>query len=68
MAKLTAEVKRRIVEHLACYRSCPEVSDLIREEFGVEVSPRHVRVYDPESYQFTASSRLREYFYLARAC
>ena len=59
-------MKRRIVEHLGCYRTCAEVPDLIRQEFGVEVTPRHVRMYDPASYQFTAATRWREYHAQAR--
>jgi len=59
-------VKRRIVEHLACYRTHAEVVDLIADEFGVSLSPRHVRAYDPMSFQFAAGEKWREYDRLVR--
>lgn len=55
MRRLPELVKRRIVEHLACYQSHAEVAALILEEFGLAVTPRHVRVYDPQSFQYAAS-------------
>lgn len=57
MRRLPEVVKRRIVEHLACYYGPAEVVELIAEEFGIDVTPRHVRAYDPTSFQCTASSR-----------
>jgi hypothetical protein len=57
MRRLTNIVKRRIVEHLACYHSPTEVAQLIKEEFVSDVPARHVRAYDPTSYQCTASQR-----------
>ncbi len=66
MARLTAAVKRRIVEHLACYYSPSEVSDLVFEELEVRVSARHVRAYDPGSFQFAAGPKWSEYFDVAR--
>ena len=57
MRRLNDNVKRRIVEHLACYHSPAEVAELIKEEFGLRISPRHVRAYDPTSFQCTASQR-----------
>ena len=57
MRRLTEKVKRRIVEHLACYHSPAEVTRLIEEEFGITLTARHVRAYDPTSPQCTAAQR-----------
>lgn len=35
MRRLQDVVKRRIIEHLACYRTHTEVAELIADEFGV---------------------------------
>lgn len=61
MKRLPDLIKRRIVEHLACYYSPAEVVDLIRQEFDVVLTSRHVRAYDPTSFQCVASPRLRAY-------
>jgi len=66
MRRLSEQVKRRIVEHLACYRSAGEVVDLIRHEFGIELTCRHVKVYDPSSFQFSGASKWIDYHRLAR--
>jgi hypothetical protein len=66
MRRLTEVVKRRIVEHLACYRTHAEVTQLILDEFGVVLTVRHVRAYDPTSFQFAASDRLQDYHAQAR--
>ena len=66
MKRLPEAVKRRIVEHLACYRSHREVTSLIVEEFGAVLTPRHVRAYDPSSFQFAASRAWRDYHAHAR--
>lgn len=66
MGRLSEAVKRRIVEHLACYRSHPEVVALIAEEFAITLTPHHVRVYDPSSYQFAASNRWVDYYELVQ--
>lgn len=66
MRRLPEAIKRRIVEHLACYRTHAEVADLIAEEFDVSVTPRHVRTYDPTSFQFAGSHRWLEYYQLVR--
>ena len=58
MRRLSETVKRRIVEHLACYWSPGEVVELIAKEFAVEVTPRQVRAYDPTSFQCVAAPRL----------
>lgn len=61
MQRLTEKVKRRIVEHLACYHSPAEVARLIKEEFGTTLTARHVRAYDPTSLQCMASQRWIDY-------
>ena len=66
MRRLTQAVKRRIVEHLACYQADAAVVTLIAEEFGVTLTPRHVRVYDPTSLQFAGSQRWADYYQLVR--
>lgn len=66
MRRLSDVVKRRIVEHLACYRTHAEVADLIDEEFDVTLTPRHVRAYDPASFQFAGSHRWLEYYQIVR--
>ncbi len=66
MRRLSEPVKRRIVEHLACYRAHSEVAELIADEFGVKLTPRHVRAYDPTSFQFAGSHRWLEYYQTVR--
>ena len=66
MRRLPEPIKRRIVEHLPCFRTHAEVAVLIANEFGVKLSPRHVRAYDPTSFQFVASTRWKEYHAAAR--
>lgn len=66
MRRLSDDVKRRIVEHLACYIQPNEVSDLIQQEFGIPITARHVRAYDPASFQFAGSHRWIEYYSLVQ--
>jgi hypothetical protein len=66
VSRLPQAVKRRIVEHLACYQSATEVVDLILEEFELPVTPRHVRAYDPNSFQYAAGPKWTEYYQAAR--
>lgn len=61
MRRLGEPVKRRIVEHLACYRSHGEIVELIAEEFNIVLPPRHVRAYDPTSFQFAGRHEWMEY-------
>jgi hypothetical protein len=60
MSRIPEAVKRRIVEHLACYCTHAETTDLIREEFNLELTPRHVRSYDPHTFQFAGRSEWRD--------
>ena len=66
MKRLPEAVKRRIVEHLACYRTHVEVVELIADEFGIQLTPRHVRAYDPTSFQFAGSQRWRDHYQAVR--
>jgi hypothetical protein len=66
VSRLPQAVKRRIVEHLACYQSATEVADLILEEFELPITPRHVRAYDPNSFQYAAGPKWTEYYQAAR--
>lgn len=47
MAKLTEDMKRTIVMELACYRTPSEVAQIVREQYGIEVSRQQVHEYDP---------------------
>lgn len=66
MRRLPDTVKRRIIERLACYHSHAEVVVLIEQEFGVRLTPRHIRAYDPSSFQFVGSRKWSEYFQIVR--
>lgn len=66
MKQLPEDIKKRIVEHLACFRTPADVADLIAEEFHVTLTPRHIRAYDPASFQFAASYRWLEYHAFVR--
>jgi hypothetical protein len=66
MRRLSDAVKRRIVEHLACYHTHAEVANLIADEFAVALTPRHVRAYDPTSFQFAGSHRWQDYYQTVR--
>lgn len=61
MKRLSEVIKKRIVEHLACFHTPADVVELIKDEFDVTLTPRHVRAYDPASFQFAASLRWLEY-------
>lgn len=66
MRRLPDTIKRRIVEHLACFQTHHEVADLIVDEFDVTITPRHVRAYDPTSSQFVGSHRWLNYHQTVR--
>lgn len=50
MAALSEEVKAYIVQALACYDTPTQVSESVKEEFGVEVARHHVAIYDPTKH------------------
>ena len=66
MERLTESTKRRIVEHLACYRSHAETAQLVNEEFEISLTPRHIRAYDPNTFQFAGSAHWIDYHRLVR--
>ena len=66
MQRLTKDMKRRIVEHLACYCSHAETARLLDEEFGVSITLRHIRAYDPNTFQFAGSADWIDYHRLVR--
>lgn len=45
--KLKNEHRAFIVQRVACYDSPKEVADALKEEYGIEISPQAVEVYDP---------------------
>ena len=47
MAKLTEPQKLFIVQALACFDTPTQVSEAVRNEFGVEIDRRRVHEYDP---------------------
>lgn len=47
MAELTEDVKRYIVQALACFDSPKTISEAVLEEFGVDVPRMQVAKYDP---------------------
>lgn len=50
MAKLTDAVKQFIVQALACYDTPQQVSDAVKEEYGIEVPRSQVALYDPTKH------------------
>jgi hypothetical protein len=50
MAALRDEVKRFIVKQLACYDTPTQVSEAVKEEFGLDVPRQQIATYDPEKY------------------
>lgn len=47
MAKLSADVKASIVQALACYETPSRVVELVKKEFGLNVTRQQVSAYDP---------------------
>lgn len=45
--KLQNEHRAFIVQRVACYDSPREVADAVKEEYGIEITPQAVEVYDP---------------------
>lgn len=50
MAALNDAVKQFIVQALACYDTPQQVSDAVKEEFGVDVPRSQVALYDPTKH------------------
>lgn len=47
MAVLKDEVKAFIVQALACFDTPTQVSESVKEQFGIEVLRNHIAAYDP---------------------
>lgn len=50
MATLSDTVKQFIVQALACYDTPQQVSDAVKEEFGLDVPRSQVALYDPTKH------------------
>lgn len=66
MKRLPEAVKRRIIEHLACYCRPSEVVDLIESEYDITLTLRHIRAYDPASFQCVLSVEHTSLFWMVR--
>lgn len=62
MAELTDEQKREIVKRLACFEGLTEIVKAFREEYEVELTARHVGLYDPTRGYFEAGDQWRTLF------
>lgn len=50
MAALTDDVKRFIVQALACYDTPSQVAEAVKQEFGIVVSRQQCEAYQPGKY------------------
>lgn len=67
MAKLTEPQKLFIVKALACFDTPTQVSNAVREEFGIDVDRRQVAEYDPSKASGRdVSKKLRVIFEVTR--
>jgi hypothetical protein len=57
MATLNDDVKRFIVQAIACYDTPQQIVEVVKEEFGIVVSRPQVQTYDPEKAQGKALSK-----------
>lgn len=57
MAKLTEDVKLFIVQALACYDTPAQVSEAVKDEFGLVVPRQQCESYDPTKYVGRALSK-----------
>lgn len=48
MARLKPDVKRFIVQALACFDTPSQVAEAVKEQFGLEISRMAVSAYDPD--------------------
>ena len=64
---LPPEVRRFIVERLACWESSKTVAEAVMAEFGLTVTRQAVERYDPSKVAGqNLAAALREYFYKVR--
>lgn len=67
MASLNDDVKRFIVQALACYDTPSQVVEAVKEQFGLETSRPQVQGYDPEKQQGKElSKKWRDLFFETR--
>lgn len=57
MAALSEDVKRFIVQALACYDKPTQVAEQVKEEFGITVPRQQVETYDPTRHAGRALSK-----------
>lgn len=57
MAKISEDVKRFIVQQLACYDTPLQVVEAVKEEFGLQLSRQQCEGYDPTKYAGRALSK-----------
>lgn len=50
MAALSEDVKRFVVQALACYDTPSQVAEAVKEEFGIVVVRQQVATYDPTKH------------------
>ena len=67
MATLNEAAKRFIVQALACYDTPTQVSEAVKDEFGIEVPRNQVGQYDPtKASGASLAKKWRELFYETR--
>ncbi|MDY0746571.1 DUF2280 domain-containing protein [Paucibacter sp. R3-3] len=67
MAALSDDVKRFIVQALACFETPSEVAEAVKQEFGLTVSRQQIETYDPGRCAGRAlSAKWRELFEATR--
>ncbi len=57
MAKISEDVKRFIVQQLACYDTPLQVAEAVKEEFGLQLSRQQCEGYDPTKHAGRALSK-----------
>lgn len=68
MAALKEEIKQYIVQALACYDTPQQVSEQLKEEFGLVVERPQVQSYDPTKVQGRSlSKKYKDLFEATRA-
>lgn len=67
MATLTDKVKAFIVQGLATYQSPTQVSESVKNEFGIEISRQQVATYDPTKHTGqNCAKKWKELFFATR--
>lgn len=67
MAALKENVKMFIVQHLAFHNTPTEVSEMVKEEFDIDIPRTHIAVYDPTNFSGRELGvKLKEFFYEKR--